>query len=348
MDTYYDYFKETNPEEYRFLDFYKYRSKQTDFTYSFQKEADILRKCLSNMLRESSEDIKKRISLLLQDFEASYFDFSERLARSMGDFQQSREGVKTLTTTVGIYLLPILWSTCPLWSAIGSMGVFQQSREGKHRLRNQDINYFWNRIELECNKNEQQRLESERTTRTLRCYVSIRSKTQDMMENMAEETTEEAENARKRLHSEFSGYKQNEEGFSTPPNKIRTSNRMFSNESPSTIRDPKIMEIFDENIASDLKEKAQRSTSSFLSKKRACNTQQEDEKGITDEDLANSVIDASNAFGQVEFPLYYSKLKSIWNSKDATNYYVIDLGDKDTLYNVHNLLDEDELKSLFK
>ena len=31
---------------------------------------------------------------------------------------------------LGIYLLLILWSTCPLWSAIDSMEDFQQSREG--------------------------------------------------------------------------------------------------------------------------------------------------------------------------------------------------------------------------
>ncbi|CAG8515826.1 7049_t:CDS:10 [Ambispora leptoticha] len=204
-----------------------------------------------------------------------------------------------------------------------------------HRQHNEEVNIFWNEIEHTC-------LEQEGTLRTLRCHVNIRSKTQDMMENMAEETVEEAElkNASKRLHSEFSRCEQNE---------IRTSNRMSPNESRSTIRDSKIMlEAFDENVASDLKEKAQRSTTPFLPKKRARNTQQEAEKDVTDEDLANSVIDASNTFGKVEFPSYYSKLKSIWNNQDATNYHVIDLGDKDTLYQVHDLLDEDELKALFK
>ncbi|CAG8645853.1 7969_t:CDS:2, partial [Dentiscutata heterogama] len=213
-----------------------------------------------------------------------------------------------------------------------------------HRQHNEEVNIFWNEIEHTC-------LEQEGTLRTLRCHVNIRSKTQDMMENMAEETVEEAElkNASKRLHSEFSRCEQNEEGFSTSPNEIRTSNRMFPNESRSTIRDSKIMlEAFDENVASDLKEKAQRSTTPFLPKKRARNTQQEAEKDVTDEDLANSVIDTSNTFGKVEFPSYYSKLKSIWNNQDATNYHVIDLGDKDTLYQVHDLLDEDELKALFK
>nr|CAG8518446.1 15042_t:CDS:1 [Entrophospora candida] len=131
---------------------------------------------------------------------------------------------------------------------------------------------------------------------------------------------------------------------------------MFQDETPSTIRDSKtigrfednMLEVFDENVVSDLKEKTQWSTTPFLPEKRARNTQQEAEKGITDENLANSVIDVSNTFGRVEFPSYYSKLKSIWNNQDATNYHVINLGDKDTLYQVHGLLDEDELKLLFK
>ncbi|GES81487.1 hypothetical protein GLOIN_2v1486968 [Rhizophagus clarus] len=36
----------------------------------------------------------------------------------------------------------------------------------KHRVRNQDVNNFWNEIESMCNNNEEQRLESERTLRT--------------------------------------------------------------------------------------------------------------------------------------------------------------------------------------
>ncbi|CAG8587562.1 14378_t:CDS:2 [Acaulospora colombiana] len=85
---------------------------------------------------------------------------------------------------------------------------------------------------------------------------------------------------------------------STPPNKVRTFNRISPNEGLSMIRDSRIMEVFDENVTSDLKEKAQRSATHFLPKKRARNTQQEAEKDVTDEDLANSVIDASSTFGQ--------------------------------------------------
>ncbi|RHZ67208.1 hypothetical protein Glove_302g51 [Diversispora epigaea] len=60
-----------------------------------------------------------------------------------------------------------------------------------HRLHNKDVNNFWNEIELEYNNNEMQRLESDKTLRTKRCHVNINSKTQDMMENMAEETVEQ-------------------------------------------------------------------------------------------------------------------------------------------------------------
>ena len=94
MNTYYSYFTETKPEEYRFLSFYQYRSRQKDFTFSFQKEADILRKCLDFLKKMSPEDVKKLVDLLLQGFDVSYIKIFGRMTRSMGDFQQSREGVK--------------------------------------------------------------------------------------------------------------------------------------------------------------------------------------------------------------------------------------------------------------
>ncbi|CAI2191719.1 3083_t:CDS:2, partial [Funneliformis geosporum] len=52
-----------------------------------------------------------------------------------------------------------------------------------HRQHNEEVNKFWNEIELMC-------LEQEITLRTKRCHLNISSKTQDMMENMAEETVE--------------------------------------------------------------------------------------------------------------------------------------------------------------
>ncbi|KAF0445970.1 hypothetical protein F8M41_002989 [Gigaspora margarita] len=73
---------------------------------------------------------------------------------------------------------------------------------------------------------------------------------------------------------------------------------------------------------------------SFLPKKRAHNTMQEIEKNITEEDLINSVNDAFNTFGKVEFPSFYSKLKTTWDNQDITNYYVIDL-DEENKENIH-------------
>jgi len=70
-------------------------------------------------------------------------------------------------------------------------------------------------------------------------------------------------------------------------------------------------------------------------------------ENITEENLINLMIHASNTFCQVEFLLYYSKLKSLWNNQDATTYHVIDLGNKEILTQVHELLDKNELKLLY-
>ncbi|CAG8659537.1 9886_t:CDS:2, partial [Ambispora gerdemannii] len=72
------------------------------------------------------------------------------------------------------------------------------------------------------------------------------------------------------------------------------------------------------------------------------------EEGTTQEDMLNSVIETSNIFREAEFPGYYDKLKKIWSTREAgSNYYVIDLKNKEVLKEVHNLLDDEKLKSLF-
>ncbi|CAG8544051.1 2457_t:CDS:2 [Diversispora eburnea] len=82
-----------------------------------------------------------------------------------------------------------------------------------------------------------------------------------------------------------------------------------------------------------------------LPKKRS-RTEKED---ATQEDLLNSVTEASNTFSKIDFPTYYDKLKTIWHTNDAeANYYVIDLGDVDILSKTRELLDDEELKSLFE
>ncbi|CAG8506769.1 698_t:CDS:2 [Funneliformis mosseae] len=55
----------------------------------------------------------------------------------------------------------------------------------------------------------------------------------------------------------------------------------------------------------------------------------------TEENFINSVIHASNTFDQVQFLIYYSKLKYLWDNQDAVAYHV------------YELLDESELKLLY-
>ncbi|CAI2193034.1 19694_t:CDS:2, partial [Funneliformis geosporum] len=73
------------------------------------------------------------------------------------------------------------------------------------------------------------------------------------------------------------------------------------------------------------------------------------EEDITQEDVLNSIAEVSDIFGKTKFPTYYNKLKSIWHNRDAeTNYYVIDLGDEETLNQVHDHLSDNELNFLFE
>nr|CAG8444363.1 2492_t:CDS:2 [Entrophospora candida] len=51
---------------------------------------------------------------------------------------------------------------------------------------------------------------------------------------------------------------------------------------------------------------------------------------------------------EVKFPEYYNKLKKIWSTHEVgSNYYVIDLKDKEILSEVYSLLNDEELKLLF-
>ena len=65
------YFNETEPKGYRFLGFYEYRSKQVDFTFSFQKESYKLRMDLHNLMKDGSEESKETASRLNKIFQAS-------------------------------------------------------------------------------------------------------------------------------------------------------------------------------------------------------------------------------------------------------------------------------------
>ncbi|CAG8590631.1 9227_t:CDS:10, partial [Funneliformis mosseae] len=64
-----DYFKQTSPNEYRFLDYYLHCQKQDDFTYSFRREADKLQRCLTLLAYDKSEDVRIGTARLLSSFE---------------------------------------------------------------------------------------------------------------------------------------------------------------------------------------------------------------------------------------------------------------------------------------
>ncbi|RHZ71995.1 hypothetical protein Glove_248g37 [Diversispora epigaea] len=61
------YFSEAEAEEWSFLDFYKHRRCQIDFTKSFKKESFILKKNLEYLVTTGSEKAKS----LLDAFKAS-------------------------------------------------------------------------------------------------------------------------------------------------------------------------------------------------------------------------------------------------------------------------------------
>ncbi|CAG8574694.1 6033_t:CDS:2, partial [Funneliformis mosseae] len=110
----------------------------------------------------------------------------------------------------------------------------------------------------------------------------------------------------------------------------------------------KVFEGVRENVASELREIVQKSTTSFLPKKRVRDTQ-ERELDVVNEYLVNFMIDASDVFRKVTFPSYYNKLKTIWKTRDSeSKFYVLDLGDEDTWKQVYRLLNEGELDSLYE
>ncbi|UZO12254.1 uncharacterized protein OCT59_003799 [Rhizophagus irregularis] len=75
------YFDETHPKDYHFLDFYEYRLQQSDFTFSFQKESDKLKKDFGSLITNSSDKMKEGASLLNKSFKAKFFlSFSAWLA----------------------------------------------------------------------------------------------------------------------------------------------------------------------------------------------------------------------------------------------------------------------------
>src|SRR5438067_2012141 len=101
------YFEETRPEDYRFLDFYEYRLQQSDFTFSFRRESDKLKKDLSLLITNGPDKMKEGASLLDKSFKAKFFSI---IVFCMAGWQREAS-----TAMVGTCLLSTLRSDCPLW-----------------------------------------------------------------------------------------------------------------------------------------------------------------------------------------------------------------------------------------
>ena len=71
------YFDGVEPEKWRFIDFYRYRQLQPDFSESFQKESFVLKRSLEYLLANGSEEAKKYAQSYLVLFKASVLSSSK-------------------------------------------------------------------------------------------------------------------------------------------------------------------------------------------------------------------------------------------------------------------------------
>ncbi|CAI2196654.1 18922_t:CDS:2, partial [Funneliformis geosporum] len=124
------YFDETHPEDYRFLDFYEYRSQQSDFTFSFQKESDKLKKDLGSLITNGSDEMKEGANLLNKSFkrEASQLRWTTACCPPYGLIVRCGKRKPS----------QLRWTTacCLPYGLLG------------HREYFSDVDAFWRKIEL--------------------------------------------------------------------------------------------------------------------------------------------------------------------------------------------------------
>ncbi|CAG8710236.1 17302_t:CDS:2, partial [Cetraspora pellucida] len=110
------YFDITPPSQYSFLGFYQYRSNQNDFTFSFQKEANTLKKNLETILNNNSNsEIIEGVKVLKEKF----------------GYENLLAVLRTPTTTAGFLCV----------------ARFMILRN--HRAKFREVDKFWNNIENE-------------------------------------------------------------------------------------------------------------------------------------------------------------------------------------------------------
>ncbi|CAG8704777.1 11808_t:CDS:2, partial [Acaulospora morrowiae] len=151
------YFNETEPKEYRFLDFYEYRSKQADFTFSFQKESYKLQMDLNNLMEDGSEESKETASHLNKLFKAS------NLLRGQWNAVYLMVGMSAIRKW-NPYNYGGQWNAVYLTVGM-SVG---------HRDTFCDVNAFWNKIELNRRLQDQLQTAEVEATSSL---ISVSAKT---------------------------------------------------------------------------------------------------------------------------------------------------------------------------
>ncbi|KAF0555061.1 hypothetical protein F8M41_018104 [Gigaspora margarita] len=171
--------------------------------------------------------------------------------------------------------------------------------------------------------------------------------------------------SRKRRDVDFNGErtikKQYQDGYTTPPPLDKNeqdadfaveqdTDNMYYQELSSTSLNSAIERLVNSESAINVEVPISKRPQEAVASKSTKNRNEESvEEHISQEDLLNSVNETSNTFKQIEFPTYYDKLKTIWDTCNAgSNYFVLDLRDKKILNQVHNLLEDSELESLFK
>lgn len=129
------YFDDIRPENYRFLNYYEYRSRQPDFTYSFQKESHRLKTHLERLMSNSSDEIKEGATQMYKIYKVKFL-FIFLLLFSEGGCARHLSGLYfalaylvtcrlphiVVMTFEGrnphnygsIFVLLTLWSSCPL------------------------------------------------------------------------------------------------------------------------------------------------------------------------------------------------------------------------------------------
>ncbi|CAG8640375.1 10351_t:CDS:2 [Paraglomus brasilianum] len=94
------YFEVTPPNQFRFLDYYRYRQTQNDFTSSFRVEADILWRNLVSLANSGNDEVKTAAIRLQNSFKAWAVLFFQLLLTGRWNHRQKYPDVNAFWRTI--------------------------------------------------------------------------------------------------------------------------------------------------------------------------------------------------------------------------------------------------------